>query len=161
MNVNAVPPFYGYLAVQFIRRSCQVIPGSYIYCERRCGAGIRSFPTYFAHEDAMRASHVAREGAYALGQKAINSLKVVYPSAVSGIVASYLLANRAPSQTMIGAIAAGMQPNQRDRGAAATITPIVQQARRLRMAALVPVLFAAGITFYTNTESIWVFCGAF
>lgn len=65
-------------------------------------------------EDAMRAVPMElREGSYALGAtKLQTALKVVYPSALSGITSAYILGiSRAVGETMIVAIAAGMQPN--------------------------------------------------
>jgi phosphate transport system permease protein len=65
-------------------------------------------------EDAMRAVPMSlREGAYAMGaNRIITAFKVVYPAALSGIISSYILAvSRAVGETMIVAIAAGMQPN--------------------------------------------------
>jgi phosphate transport system permease protein len=63
-------------------------------------------------EDAMRAvPMLLREGSYALGANRLTTaLKVVYPSALSGIAAAYILGiSRAIGETMIVAIAAGMQ----------------------------------------------------
>jgi phosphate transport system permease protein len=64
-------------------------------------------------EDAMRAVPMAlREGALAMGAtKLQTSMGVVFPSALSGITAAYILAiSRAVGETMVVAIAAGMQP---------------------------------------------------
>ncbi len=64
-------------------------------------------------EDAMRAVPMAlREGALAMGAtKLQTSVGVVFPSALSGITAAYILAiSRAVGETMVVAIAAGMQP---------------------------------------------------
>jgi phosphate transport system permease protein len=61
-------------------------------------------------EDAMRAVPLAlREASYGLGaRKRTTTLKVVFPAAVSGIVASLILGvSRAIGETMIVAIAAG------------------------------------------------------
>jgi phosphate transport system permease protein len=54
-----------------------------------------------------------REGAYALGSNRFEvSVKVVVPAALSGIVASFILAiSRAVGETMIVALAAGATPN--------------------------------------------------
>jgi len=54
-----------------------------------------------------------REGAYALGStKLQTALKVVMPGALSGITSAYILGiSRAFGETMVVAIAAGMQPN--------------------------------------------------
>jgi phosphate transport system permease protein len=64
-------------------------------------------------EDAMRAVPVAlREGSYALGATRLQTaVRVVVPSALSGMAAAYVLAvSRAIGETMVVAIAAGMQP---------------------------------------------------
>ena len=65
-------------------------------------------------EDAMSAvPHGLREGAYAMGAtKAKVATKVVFPAALSGIVASIVLAiSRAVGETMIVVLAAGSTPN--------------------------------------------------
>jgi phosphate transport system permease protein len=64
-------------------------------------------------EDAMRAVPLhLREGAFALGATRMQTaLRVVFPSALSGITAAYVLGiSRAIGETMVVAIAAGMQP---------------------------------------------------
>jgi phosphate transport system permease protein len=65
-------------------------------------------------EDAMSAvPRGLREGAYALGAtKAKVAIKVVFPAALSGVVASVILAiSRAIGETMIVLIAVGSTPN--------------------------------------------------
>ena len=65
-------------------------------------------------DDAMSAvPHGLREGAYALGAtKAKVAIRVVFPAALSGIVASIVLAiSRAVGETMIVVLAAGLTPN--------------------------------------------------
>ncbi|MDX2239621.1 MAG: phosphate ABC transporter permease subunit PstC [Leptolyngbyaceae cyanobacterium bins.302] len=65
-------------------------------------------------EDAMRAVPSGlREGSYATGAtKLQTSLNVVLPAAISGIMAAIILGiSRAVGETMIVAIAAGLQPN--------------------------------------------------
>jgi phosphate transport system permease protein len=65
-------------------------------------------------EDAMSAvPRALREAAFALGATKLEvSLRTVVPSALSGIVASFILAvSRAIGETMIVAIAAGATPN--------------------------------------------------
>ena len=54
-----------------------------------------------------------REGAYAMGSTRLHAaISVVVPAAFSGLAASYILAiSRAVGETMILAVAAGMQPN--------------------------------------------------
>jgi phosphate transport system permease protein len=65
-------------------------------------------------DDSMRAVPGAlREGAYGLGATKLKvSLRVVFPAAISGIVASLVLAlSRAVGETMIVLLAAGGTPN--------------------------------------------------
>lgn len=65
-------------------------------------------------EDAMRAvPYHLREASYAVGASTLQTtFKVVIPSAFSGIGAAYVLAiSRAIGETMVVAIAAGMQPH--------------------------------------------------
>ena len=65
-------------------------------------------------EDAMRAvPRSLREGAYALGSTKLEvSTRVVVPAALSGIMASFILAaSRAVGETMIVTIAAGQNPS--------------------------------------------------
>jgi phosphate transport system permease protein len=64
-------------------------------------------------EDAMRAVPMAmREGSYAMGATRFQTaVRVITPAATSGIVAAYILAiSRAIGETMVVAIAAGLQP---------------------------------------------------
>lgn len=64
-------------------------------------------------EDALHVvPRALREGAYALGATKMEvSLQVVVPAALSGIAASFILAiSRAIGETMIVAMAAGLQP---------------------------------------------------
>ncbi|MEX2212128.1 MAG: phosphate ABC transporter permease subunit PstC [Gaiellaceae bacterium] len=73
--------------------------------------GVMLIPTVASlSEDAMTAVPQAlRDGAYALGSDKLKvSLRIVVPAAVSGIVASYVLAvSRAIGETMIVLLAAG------------------------------------------------------
>ena len=65
-------------------------------------------------EDAMRAVPMhLREGSYAMGAtRSQTAWKVVTPAAFSGLAAAYILAiSRAVGETMVVALAAGMQPN--------------------------------------------------
>jgi phosphate transport system permease protein len=65
-------------------------------------------------EDAMQAvPNALRDGAYALGSNKLQvATRVVVPAALSGIVASFVLAiSRGVGETMIVLIAAGQQPN--------------------------------------------------
>ena len=65
-------------------------------------------------EDAMRAvPNSLREGAYGVGAtRRVVSLKIILPAALSGVVASIVLAvSRAVGETMAVTLAAGNQPN--------------------------------------------------
>ena len=77
--------------------------------------GIMIIPTVASlSEDAMAAvPDSLRQGAYALGASKLKvSTRVVVPAALSGIVASFVLAiSRAIGETMIVLIAAGSTPN--------------------------------------------------
>lgn len=83
-------------------------------------------------EDAMRAVPMSmREGSYAMGATRYQTaVRVVTPAALSGITAAYILGiSRAVGETMILAIAAGMQPNLtwNPTEPAATITSFIVQ----------------------------------
>jgi len=83
-------------------------------------------------EDAMRAvPNDLREGAYAMGSTRFQTaLRVVLPAAISGISAAYILGiSRAVGETMIVAVAAGLQPNFtfNPTESAATITAYIVQ----------------------------------
>ena len=75
------------------------------------GVGILTIPLVASvAEDAMRAVPMSlREAAYGLGARRITtSLRVVFPAAISGIVAALILsASRAIGETMVVAVAAG------------------------------------------------------
>jgi phosphate transport system permease protein len=65
-------------------------------------------------DDAMGAvPRDLRDGAYALGSTKVQvATRIVVPAAVSGIIASFVLAiSRAIGETMIVLVAAGQQPN--------------------------------------------------
>jgi phosphate transport system permease protein len=135
--LSAVPTvIYGYFALQFVAPLLQkLIPGLPTFNMLSAGIvmGIMIIPYVSSlSEDAMRAVPMSlREGAYAMGaNRIITAFKVVYPAALSGIVSSYILAiSRAVGETMIVAIAAGMQPNLTfdPTEPAATITAFIVQ----------------------------------
>jgi phosphate transport system permease protein len=108
---------YGYFALLFVTPLLQqVIPTLSGFNALAPGIviGIMIIPMVSSlSEDAMYAvPQSLREGAYALGSSKLQvALKVVVPSALSGIAASVLLGvSRAIGETMILAIAAGQQP---------------------------------------------------
>ena len=162
--LSAVPTVvYGYFALQFMSPLLQkLVPGLPTFNMLSAGMvmGIMIIPYVSSlSEDAMRAVPMSlREGAYAMGaNRIITALKVVYPSALSGIVASYILAiSRAIGETMIVAIAAGMQPNLTfdPREPAATITAFIVQVSLgdLPHGSIgYQSIFAAGITLFIMT----------
>ena len=77
--------------------------------------GVMLLPTVASlSEDAMGAvPQDLRDGAYALGSTKVQvATRIVVPAAVSGIVASFVLAiSRAVGETMIVLVAMGQQPN--------------------------------------------------
>jgi phosphate transport system permease protein len=83
-------------------------------------------------EDAMRAvPNYMREGSYAMGATRFQTAtRVVVPGALSGIAAGYILGiSRAVGETMVVAVAAGLQPNLtwNPMESAATITSFIVQ----------------------------------
>lgn len=110
-------------------------------------------------EDAMRAVPMAlREGAYAMGATRLQvATQVVVPAAFSGIAAAYILGiSRAVGETMIVAVAAGMQPNLtfNPMEQAATITAYIVQVAKgdLPHGSLgYQTIFAAGLTLFLLT----------
>jgi len=135
--LTAVPTVvYGYFALLFVAPLLQrIIPGLPTFSMLSAGVvmGIMIIPYVSSlSEDAMRAvPKLLREGSYALGANRLQtSIGVVFPAALSGIGAAYILGiSRAIGETMIVAIAAGMQPNLTldPREPAATITAYIVQ----------------------------------
>jgi phosphate transport system permease protein len=93
--------------------------------------GVMLLPTVASlSEDAMGAvPRDLRDGAYALGSTQVQvATRIVVPAAVSGIVASFVLAiSRAIGETMIVLVAMGQQPNLTfdPREAAETMTAFI------------------------------------
>ena len=117
--LSAIPTVvYGYFALLFVAPLLQkIIPSLSGFSMLSAGLvmGIMIVPYISSlSEDAMRAvpMHI-REGSYALGATRIQTaFKVVLPSAFSGVTSAYILGfSRAIGETMVVAIAAGMQPN--------------------------------------------------
>jgi phosphate transport system permease protein len=110
-------------------------------------------------EDAMRAVPMSlREGSYAMGAtKLQTATRVVVPAAFSGIASAYILGiSRAVGETMILAVAAGMQPNLsfNPLEPAATITAYIVQVALgdLPHGSLAYLtIFAAGLTLLLIT----------
>jgi phosphate transport system permease protein len=109
---------YGYFALTFITPLLQnFFPDMIVFNALSAGLvmGVMIIPMISSlSEDAMLAVPQSfREGAYALGARKFEVvLKVVLPSALSGIVSSFILAiSRAIGETMIVSVAAGSTPN--------------------------------------------------
>jgi phosphate transport system permease protein len=109
---------YGFFALTFVTPILrEIIPGLEIFNALSPGIviGIMITPMIASlSEDAMTSvPNSMREGALALGSTKLEvALKVVLPAAISGIIASIVLAiSRAIGETMIVAVAGGSTPN--------------------------------------------------
>ncbi|MGB9691658.1 MAG: phosphate ABC transporter permease subunit PstC [Candidatus Sumerlaeaceae bacterium] len=135
--LSAVPTVvFGYFALLFVTPLLQrLYPGLSEFNMLSAGIvmGIMIIPYVSSlSEDAMHSvPMLLREGAYALGaNKLTTAVRVVIPAALSGIGAAYVLAvSRAIGETMIVAVAAGMQPRFTANPAegAATLTAYIVQ----------------------------------
>jgi phosphate transport system permease protein len=135
--LGAVPTVvYGYFALSMVTPFLQkFIPGlpGFNMLSPGLVIGIMIIP-YVASvsEDAMRAvPNYMREGSYAMGATRFQTaVRVVVPGALSGIAAAYILGiSRAVGETMVVAVAAGLQPNLtwNPMESAATITSFIVQ----------------------------------
>jgi phosphate transport system permease protein len=127
---------YGYFALLFVTPLLQKIyPGLPGFNILSAGIvmGIMIIPYVSSiSEDAMRAVPMSlREGSYAMGATRYQTAtRVVVPAAFSGIASAYILGiSRAVGETMILAVAAGMQPKLtfNPLEPAATITAFIVQ----------------------------------
>jgi phosphate transport system permease protein len=109
---------YGYFALQFVQSTVlrdllQLPTGSFSVLAAGLVMGVMIVPTIASiSEDAMSAVPMSmRQGSAALGANRMQTtLRVVFPAALSGIVAAIVLGvSRAVGETMIVAIAAGNQ----------------------------------------------------
>ncbi|MGQ0525457.1 MAG: phosphate ABC transporter permease subunit PstC [Betaproteobacteria bacterium] len=154
---------YGYFALLFVTPLLQLLfpelPGFNLLAAGLV-MGIMIIPYVSSvSEDAMRAVPMAlREGSYAMGATRFQTaIRVVTPAAFSGIAAAYILGiSRAVGETMILAVAAGMQPNLtwNPMEPAATITAFIVQVALgdLPHGSLAyQTIFAAGLTLALMT----------
>jgi len=110
-------------------------------------------------EDAMSAVPSSlREGAFGLGANKLQvSLRVVFPAALSGIVAAIVLGvSRAIGETMIVLVAAGQQPNLTadPRESVETITTFIAATAKGDIATgsiAYKTIFAVGMTLFLMT----------
>jgi phosphate transport system permease protein len=135
--LGAVPTVvFGYFALTMVTPALQVLmpelPG-FNMLSAGLVIGLMIVPYISSvSEDAMRSvPRYMREGSYAMGATRLQTaLRVVVPGAFSGLAAAFILGiSRAVGETMVVAIAAGMQPNLTfdPREPAATITAYIVQ----------------------------------
>ncbi|GJQ29467.1 MAG: phosphate transport system permease protein [Phycisphaerae bacterium] len=162
--LSAVPTVvYGYFAITVIAPAMQRLnPDLPLFNMLAAGIvmGLMIVPYVSSlSEDAMRAvPMLLREGSYGMGANRLTTaLRVVFPAALSGIAASYILAiSRAVGETMIVAIAAGNQPKLTfdPTEGAATITAYIVQVSMGDLphgSIEYQTIFAAGITLFFMT----------
>jgi phosphate transport system permease protein len=109
---------FGFFALSFVTPELvkRFFPGAGTFNALAAGiaVGIMILPLVASlSEDAMRAvPRALREGAYALGATKLEvSTRIIVPAALSGVVASFILAvSRAAGETMIVVLAAGSKP---------------------------------------------------
>ncbi|OKH27041.1 phosphate ABC transporter permease subunit PstC [Chroogloeocystis siderophila 5.2 s.c.1] len=160
---------YGYFALLFVTPLLQNflwdLPG-FNMLSAGIVMGIMIIPYVSSvSEDAMRSVPVQlREGSYAMGATRLQTaLKVVFPAAISGITAAYILGiSRAVGETMIVAIAAGLQPTLtwNPMNEAATITAYIVSVSLgdLPHGSLeYQTIFAAGLTLVLMTLVLNIF----
>ena len=157
---------YGYFALLFVTPLLQnFLPdlGGFNMLGPGLVIGIMIIPLISSiSEDAMRAVPVhLREGSYAMGATRLQTAwKVVFPAAISGVFAAYILGiSRAVGETMIVAIAAGLQPTLtlNPMEPAATITAYIVQVSLgdLPHGSLeYQTIFAAGLTLALITLAL-------
>jgi phosphate transport system permease protein len=128
--------------------------------------GVMLIPTVASlSEDAMTAvPRDLRDGAYALGAGKFQvSTRIVVPAAVSGIVASFVLAiSRAVGETMIVVVGAGLQPNLTwdPRQAVETMTAFIAATAGGDIAVgsvEYKTIFAVGLTLFVITLAMNLF----
>jgi phosphate transport system permease protein len=162
--LSGVPTIvYGYFALLFVTPILQkLIPGLPGFNLLSAGIvmGIMIVPLVASiSEDAMRAVPMAlREGSFAMGATRLQTaVNVVIPAAISGIAAAYILGiSRAVGETMILAVAAGMQPSLtfNPLEPAATITAFIVQVALGDLphgSVGYQTIFAAGLTLFVLT----------
>jgi phosphate transport system permease protein len=162
--LSAVPTVvFGYFALLFVTPLLQhLLPNLPGFNMLSAGIviGVMIIPYVSSlSEDAMKAVPVhIREGSYAMGATRLQTaLRVLVPSAFSGIAAAYVLAfSRAVGETMVVAIAAGQQPNLtlNPMEGAATITAYIVQVSLGDLphgSIAYQSIFAAGLTLMLMT----------
>lgn len=163
---------YGYFALTFVTPVLQGIwPGTSIFngASAAIVVGIMILPMVSSlSEDAMAAvPRSLREGAYALGATKFEvATRTVVPAALSGIVASFILAiSRAIGETMIVTIAAGATPSLtlNPLTSIQTMTAYIAQTAQGEAAhgsAEYKTIFAVGLTLFAITLLMNIVSGA-
>ncbi|HZG48014.1 MAG TPA: phosphate ABC transporter permease subunit PstC [Thermoleophilaceae bacterium] len=155
---------FGYFALTFftpeILRGIGVEVGIFNALSAGIIVGFLIVPTVASiSEDAMTAVPASlREGAFGLGASKLQvTLRVVFPAALSGIVASIVLGvSRAVGETMVVLIAAGLQPywGADPREPAATMTAFIGATAKGDVATgstAYKTIFAVGTTLFVIT----------
>ncbi len=165
---------YGFFALTFITPSIlkTVWPQTSVYnvLAASIAVGIMIVPLIASlSEDAIRSvPRAMREGAYALGATKLEvSTRIIVPAALSGIVASFILAaSRAVGETMIVALAAGskaqMVTNPLQPGE--TMTGYIVQVvsgDAPRGSTIYYSLFAVGLLLFVMTLALNIFSNWF
>lgn len=161
---------YGFFALSFITPNLiqRIFPGASVFNVLSAGmaVGVMIIPLVASlSEDAIRAvPRSMREGAYAMGATKFEvSTRVIVPAALSGIVASFILAaSRAVGETMIVAIAAGSRAQvARDPlDAAQTMTGYIVQVVSgdvVRGTNVYYSLYAVGLLLFVMTLGLNIF----
>ncbi|MGD9713220.1 MAG: phosphate ABC transporter permease subunit PstC [Thermomicrobiales bacterium] len=161
---------YGYFALSFITPEIiqRIFPGASIFNVLSAGlaVGVMIIPLVASlSEDAIRAvPRAMREGAYAMGATKFEvSTRVIVPAALSGIVASFILAmSRAVGETMIVALAAGSlaQVARDPLDSAQTMTGYIVQVVSgdvVRGTNVYYSLYAVGLLLFVMTLSLNIF----
>ena len=155
---------FGYFALNWITPNIiqRFIPGTGVFNALSAGiaVGIMIIPTIASiSDDALNAvPNSLRNGSLALGStKRITALKIMFPAAISGIIASFILGfSRAIGETMIVTIAGGQYPelNLDPRSAMYTITSSIVNVSlgdTPHGTTAYNALFALGITLFIMT----------
>ena len=155
---------FGYFALNWITPNIiqRFIPGTGVFNALSAGiaVGIMIIPTVASiSDDALNAvPNSLRNGSLALGAtRRITSLKIMFPAALSGIIASFILGfSRAIGETMIVTIAGGQYPelNLDPRSAMYTITSSIVNVSlgdTPHGTTAYNALFALGITLFIMT----------
>ena len=161
---------YGFFALTFITPEIlkRIWPQTSVYnvLAASIAVGVMIIPLIASlSEDSIRSvPRSMREGAYALGATKLEvSTRIIVPAALSGIVASFILAaSRAVGETMIVALAAGSKPgmitNPLEPGETMTAYIVqVVSGDTQRGSTIYYSLFAVGLLLFVMTLALNIF----